>query len=107
MKTITIIAEQISDRALTAVLPAAGVVSVAVCRAGSASPASVGPRAIGADTYRGFGAGNRFTANYRIEVVVDDDAVTAVFDGLDFAYGAGIFSDAEAWVSASELALSA
>lgn len=102
MKTITILAEQISDRALAAALPAAGVLSVAVSVTGSAAGT-----AIGSASYRRFRAARTFAANYRIDLVVDDDAVTSIFDGLDFAYGAGVFSDAEAWVNALELALSA
>ena len=58
-------------------------------------------------TYRSFRNPNHFKANFRIELVVDDDAVESVFDAVDFAYGAGVFSDAEMWVGGPALALSA
>lgn len=100
MKNITIITEQVSDAALAAALPARGVASVAV---GSAVRPALAP----AETYRGFRNPNRFTPNYRIDLVVDDDAVESVFDGISFAYGAGLFSAAEVWVNAPALALTA
>jgi len=102
MKIITIIAEQISDRALAAVIPTTGVDSVRV-----SGNRSVSREGVEENTYRGFRNPRRFSANYRIELVVDDAAVGTVFDGVSFAYGAGVFSDAEMWVSTSELALSA
>lgn len=104
MKTITIVTDQVSDAALTAALPAEGVASVTI------SPQNSKPREVGpAGVHRAFGAfpGSRFNPVYRVDLVVDDDAVDAVFDGISFAYGAGLFSDAEAWVSGPALALSA
>lgn len=94
MKTITIITEQVSDRALAAAIPTTGVASVNVSRNRSRAMDS-------ADTqdYRSFRNPDRFRPDYRIELVVDDDAVQTVVDGVDFAYGAGLFSDAELWVT--------
>ena len=98
MKTITIIAEEISEQALAAALPLRGVTSVTVSRRGAHRPI---------EGYRSFRNPNRFSPSYRVEVIVDDDAVDTVFEGISFAYGAGLFSAAEAWVNAPELALSA
>lgn len=102
MKTITIITEGVSDRALTAALPAEGIASVTV----HTDAASRGGMAE-AGTLRSFRNPRRFSPRYRVELVVDDTAVESVFDGISFAYGAGLFSDAEVWVSARALALSA
>lgn len=102
MKTITIIAEQISDRALAAAIPTKGVESISVSENRTGTKDNVV-----ADTYRCFRNPRRFSANYRIELVVDDAAVGTVFDGISFAYGAGVFSDAEMWLSTTDLALSA
>lgn len=94
MKTITIITEQITDRALAAVLPTEGVASVSVTRGPGARPATA---------VRAYRNPNRFSPEFRIELVVEDAAVEPVLDGIDFAYGAGLFSDAEAWVQAAAL----
>jgi nitrogen regulatory protein PII len=99
MRTITIIAEQVSDCTLNAVVPPKGVASV-----------SIGANRAGVDdidtaTYRSFRNPSRFKANYRIEMVVEDDAVDTVFNCISFAYGVGLLSDAEMWVNSSALAL--
>jgi hypothetical protein len=39
--------------------------------------------------------------------MVDEAAVETVFDAVSFAYGAGLFSDAEMWVNEPLVALSA
>lgn len=96
MKTITIITDQITDRALAAALPAAGIASVAIRRGGAARPEAAAIR-----SYRNPA---RFAPRFRIDVVVEDAAVETVFDAIDLAYGAGVFSDAEAWVEARALA---
>lgn len=100
MKTITIITEQVSERALAAAFQTNGVASISVSTAQSGTP-------VGGARHRCFRNPRRFSANYRIDVVVDDAAVETVFDGVSFAYGAGIFSDAEMWVNAPARALSA
>ena len=102
MKTITIITEQVSDQSLTAALPAQGVQGYTVTR-GRYTPRQSGA----AEGVRAFQNRNRFSPTYRVDVIVDDDAVESVFDGISFAYGAGLFSDAEAWVSGPALALTA
>lgn len=101
MKTITIIAEQVTDRALTAALPAQGIESMTVSRT------PISRDAVAGRTYRSFRNPDRFAPNYRIELIVDDSAVETVFDGISFAYGAGLFSDAEAWVEEPALAQAA
>lgn len=102
MKTITIIAERLTDQALTAITPASGVASVAVSphRAGARDTAAI-------DGYQSFRNPSRFTAAVRIELLVEDDTVETVFDSVSFAYAAGVFSDAEMWIEAPPLALSA
>lgn len=102
MKQITIIAEQISDESLAAVLPPAGVASVSVHR----SP-SLDTDRVCMENYRGFRNPGRFRPEFRVDLVVDDETVESVFDAISFAYGAGFFSDAEAWVNPPALALSA
>ncbi len=101
MKTIIIDTEEITDRALTAAVPPVGVDSVTVTRSTGRRDAAEG------DTYRAFRNPARFTPRYRIELVVDDSAVATVFDSVSFAYDAGFFSDAEMWVDAPALALTA
>lgn len=101
MKNITIITEQISEQALAAALPTEGIASVTVSSQGSAR------RGLIAADHRVFFNPNRFSPIYRVDLVVEDDAVDTVFDGISFAYGAGLFSNAEAWVNTPELALSA
>lgn len=101
MKTITIIAEQLSERALAAVTPSTGVVSV---RVGTYRPA---PRNDAVQRYQDFRNPTRFAPAVRIELLVDDAAVDSVFDAVSFAYGAGVFSDAEMWADTAALALSA
>ena len=99
MKTVTIIAEQITDRMLVVAMPNRGVVSVTVGEVHSGLRYAAAIRA--------FRNPNRFDPRYRIDMVVEDDAVEAVFDCVSVAYEAGFFSDAEAWVDPSPLALSA
>ncbi len=99
MKTVTIITEQMTDRMLVAATPNRGVVSVDVSQVDSG-------RRDDADI-RAFRNPNRFDPRYRIDMVVEDDAVETVFDCMAVAYEAGFFSDAEAWVESSALALSA
>lgn len=94
MKTITILAEHLSDRALKATLPAGGLVSVAVSDTLSLSP----PRGTAPESHR-FHNPARFSPNVRVDLVVEDNAVETVFDALAFAYGAGLIGDAEAWVN--------
>jgi hypothetical protein len=102
MKTITIIAERLTDRALSAVVPTTGVASVNVrpTRAVVRDAAAI-------QGYQCFRNPSRFNPTVRLDLLVDDDAVETVFDAVSFAYAAGIFSDAEMWVEAPALALSA
>lgn len=102
MKNVTILAEQMSDTSLSAALPPEGIVSVTVLRTRSSRT-----DAAAAETYVGFRNPQRFNPTFRIELVVDDDAVEQVFDSVSFAYGAGFFSDAEMWVDGPALVLSA
>ena len=99
MTTITIITEQVSDKALAAILPITGVSSVTVTedRSGGWDNAA-------ADNFHGFRNLKRFSPNYRIDVVLDDATVDTLFDSITIAYEAGFFADAEAWVNTSELA---
>jgi len=99
MRTITIITEQVSDRIVNAAVPPAGVASVRV------SVNRTGVEDVDAATYRAFRNPDRFRANYRIELDVEDSAVEAVFDAISFAYGVGILADTEMWVNAPALAL--
>ncbi len=99
MKTITIITEQISDKAMAAVLPTSGVASVTVTEDGSSSRGSHAT-----ENFHGFRNPKRFSPHYRIDVVLDDATVDALFDSIAFAYEAGFFGDAEAWVNSSDLA---
>jgi len=102
MKTITIIAEQMTDRMLAAATPARGVDSVNVTDAGS------GVRgAVETGTRRAFRSPGRFDPRFRVDMVVEDDAVESVYDCVEVAYGAGFFGDAEMWVNSPALALSA
>ncbi len=86
---------------MAAALPADGVASVTI------SPRGRARRDSATADRRVFCNPTRFNPVYRVDLVVEDDAVETVFDGISFAYGAGLFSDAEAWVNAPELALSA
>lgn len=99
MKTVTIIAEQMTDRMLVAATPVRGVVSVRV--------SEVRPGLRTATEVRAFRNPNRFNPHYRIDMVVEDDVVETVFDCVSVAYESGFFSDAEAWVATPALALSA
>lgn len=102
MKSIVIITEQLSDQSLSAAIPANGVavISISTRRGGVADVADV-------HSYRAFRSTTRFTPRYRVQLAVEDDAVEAVFDSIDVAYGAGLFHDAEVWAVAPALALSA
>jgi nitrogen regulatory protein PII len=93
MKTITILAEHLSDRALKAALPAEGLVSVIVSDAQSSATQRRAVREV-----HSFRNPARFSPRIRMQLVVHDDAVETVFDSLSFAHGAGFFSDAEAWM---------
>lgn len=99
MKTVTIIAEQMTDRMLVAATPNRGVVSVVVSEVHAV-------RRDAAEVWT-FRNPSRFDPQYRIDMVVEDDAVESVFDCVSIAYEAGFIGDAEAWVATSELALSA
>ena len=99
MRTITIITEQVSDRTLRAAVPPRGVASVRI------SANNSGIADIDAATYRSFRNPDRFKANYRIEMVVEDNAVDTVFDAVSFAYGVGLLGDSEMWVNAPALSL--
>jgi nitrogen regulatory protein PII len=102
MKTITIIAERMTDQALTAVVPPSGLASLHV------SPSLTDVRDKAAiQGYQSFRNPSRFNPAVRIDLLVEDNAVDTVFDAVSFAYAAGIFSDAEMWVEAPALALSA
>ncbi|MFM9033291.1 MAG: hypothetical protein ACKOQ4_03250 [Mycobacterium sp.] len=94
MKSITVIAEQLSGRALAAALPAAGVASAVVSR----NPDSARGYAAMVN-YQALRDPRRFSPNFRIDLLVEDAAVESVFDGFAVAYGAGLFSDAEMWVN--------
>lgn len=102
MKTVTIIAERITDHALSAIVPTSGVASIEVSanRAGIGHPAAI-------QDYQSFRNPNRFSPAVRIDLLVDDDTVETVFDAVSFAYAAGILSDAEMWAEAPALALTA
>ena len=102
MKTITVITERVTDQALSAIVPTSGVASVDVraSRAGVRDAASI-------ESYQSFRNPSRFSPAVRIDLVVDADTVETVFDAVSFAYAAGIFSDAEMWVEAPALALTA
>ena len=94
MKNIAILAEQLSDRALAAALPSTGIASISISQERSLC------RETGArQNFHGFRNPARFNPSVRIELVVEDESVETVFDGISFAYGAGLFSDAEAWIS--------
>lgn len=101
MKNITILAEDLSEQSLSAVLPTRGVTSVSVSRTDSATITST---TVG---YAAFRNPNRFDPAYRIDLVVEDVTVDRVFENVSIAYGAGFFSDAEMWVEQPALALSA
>ena len=102
MKTITIVAERVTDQALSAVVPTGGVTSVRVGPNRSVDRAEAAVQG-----YRSFRNPTRFTPAVRIELLVDDVTVDTVFDSVSFAYAAGVFSDAEMWIEAPALALSA
>lgn len=102
MKSVVIIAEQLSGQSLSAAIPANGIAVISI-NEGTGGVAV----ADDAQSYRAFRSTTRFTPRYRVELAVEDDAVEAVFDGIDVAYGAGLFSDAEVWAVAPALALSA
>jgi nitrogen regulatory protein PII len=94
MKNIAILAEQLSDRALAAALPSTGIASITI------SPDGSPRREAGArQNFHGFRNPARFSPSFRIDLIVEDEAVETVFDGISFAYGAGLFSDAEAWIT--------
>lgn len=94
MKTITIVTESITDRELTAAVPSTGVTWVDITRIG---PVAVPTTAESRVSFRSA----RFHPEFRIDMVVDDDAVDAVIDSVSFAYGAGFFGDAEVWIGAA------
>jgi nitrogen regulatory protein PII len=102
MKTITIVAERVTHQALAAAIPARGVASVEV-RANRADVRGAAAK----PGYQSLRNPSRFNPAVRVDLLVDDDAVESVFDGVSFAYAAGIFSDAEMWVEAPALALTA
>jgi nitrogen regulatory protein PII len=101
MKTITIVAERVTDHALSAIAPT-GVASIKV----RANRADIRHTA-GMQDYQSFRNPARFTPAVRIDLLVDDDTVETVFDAVSVAYAAGILSDAEMWVEAPALALTA
>lgn len=96
MKIITVIAQQVSPKALSTALPAEGVLSVTITET-----QSFNRTAASVQSYRGVKLSNHFTAVFRIEVAVEDDTVDRVIDGIAFARGAGLLGDARAWVSAA------
>lgn len=101
MKSVVIIAEQLSDQSLAAAMPANGVAAISI------SKIAGGVAADKAQNYRSFRSTTRFTPRFRVELAVEDETVESVFDGIDVAYRAGLFSDAEVWAGAPALALSA
>ena len=94
MNIITVIAQQISPEALTAALPAEGVISVTVSQTQAFTPA---PTAV--ESYRGRKMPQHFQTVLRIEVVVEDAAAEKVLDGIAFARSVGLLGEAQAWVS--------
>lgn len=102
MKTVVIIAERLTQSALSAVVPADGVVSVRVTR--HQSP--VGDKRAAAD-YQSLRNPRRFNPAVRIAMVVEDGTAETVFEAVSVAHGAGFFSDAEMWTEAPAFALSA
>ncbi len=102
MKTVVILTERLDQSSLSSVVPARGVSSVSVAHNRSDSR-----NGFVAEGYRSYRSPLRFNPAFRIELLVDDEAVETVFDAVSFAYGAGFFSDAEMWIESSDLALSA
>jgi nitrogen regulatory protein P-II 1 len=96
VKFITVIADQMSDKALAIALPAEGVTSVTVTesRAFSRSATAV-------ESYRGRKIERHFSTVYRVELVVEDEAANRVIEGIAFARSAGLLGTAQAWVSAN------
>lgn len=102
MKTITIIAERVTDQALSAIVPDGGIASVMVRR--NHSDVRESARIEG---YQSFRNPSRFNPAVRVDLLVEDSTVGTVFDAVSFAYAAGVFSDAEMWVETPALALTA
>lgn len=99
MKTITIITEQLSDKALASITPITGVASVTVNEERSTGLLDhTGDIAV--ENFHGFRNPKRFNPSYKIDVVLDDATVDVLFESIATAYEAGFFADAEAWVSA-------
>lgn len=94
MKIITIIAQQASAEALSASLPNDGVIAVTVSETQSFSRT-----ATSAGSYRGVKVPQHFTPNVRIELEVEDAAVTRVIEGIASARTAGLFGDARVRLS--------
>ena len=86
MKILTVIAQQVSAEALNAALPADGVICVTVSETQSFSRTAT---TVG--SYRGVKLPQHFTPVFRIEVLVEDDAIGQVIDGFSFARSAGLF----------------
>ena len=99
MKTITIITEQLSDKALASITPITGVASVSVT-GGRATSLLDHTDDIAVENFHGFRNPERFNPGYRIDVVLDDATVDILFESIATAYEAGFFADAEAWVNA-------
>lgn len=100
---ITFIAGNLSDCSrLSMALPSQGVLSVT-----AVEPVFCERRAAESGAHRRFRSARRFAPNYRMEVVVDDDAVEQVLYGIDVVYGAGLISEIEVWVHSPAPALSA
>lgn len=99
MQTITIVTEKASEKELAAILPPSGIKSVTVT-----ADRSGHRNTVAAQNFRGFCNPSRFSPNYRIELVVEDETVETVFDAIAFAYSTGFFNDAEAWVNAPAVA---
>lgn len=102
MKTVIILAERLTRSSLSAVIPAEGVTSVRVARNPSDRRGEFAP-----EGYQSYRNPQRFNPTVRVELLVDDDAVAAVFDAVSFAYGAGFFSDAEVWIETAALTTAA
>lgn len=94
MKIITIIAQQVSAEALNAALPTDGVIAVTVNET-----QSFRRTATSAGSYRGVKVPQHFTPNVRIELEVEDVAVTRVIEGIALARTAGLFGAARVRLS--------
>jgi nitrogen regulatory protein P-II 1 len=93
MKLISAIIEQVTVEGLAAALPTTGVESLTISevRQYQGGPVTV-------EVYRGVELPKYFSRLFRVEFLVDDDAVDRVLDSLSFAAGTGLLGDTKTWV---------